>query len=236
MAGASTVCGDCKRWFNTSGAPIGGLCRVSRAIHLLPTDTRITSNNYDLVLSILERSLGEVNTWLSIPLGSPPDSVVSVLPPLDSRGAGEHREDRAGSESRRQKNKRSDRQLERREDRREERREDRQVKPPTPPRSRRIEPVHPEVAHTAAAKRRASPEHRVATRPNAEERVGGKTRKKNKGRKHRERGVKYWQSRVTATNQPHATQTTSGSRQNQATCCSEAFQEAESCGSSGSQS
>lgn len=234
MAGASTVCGDCKRWFNTSGAPICGLCRVSRAIHLLPTDTRITSNNYDLVLSILERSLGEVNTWLSIPLGSPPDSVFSVPPPPpDSRGAGDHREDRAGSESRRQKEKRSDRQLERREDRREERREDRQVKPPTPPRSRRIEP---EVAPTATAKRRASPEHRVATRPNAEERVGGKTRKKNKGRKHRERGAKYWQSRVTATNQPHATQTTSGSRQSHATCRSEAIQEAESCGSSGSQS
>ena len=232
MAGASTVCGDCKRWFNTSGAPICGLCRVSRAIHLLPTDIRITSNNYDLVLSILERSLGEVNTWLSIPLGSPPDSVFSVPPPLDSRGAG----DRAGSESRRQKDKRSDRQLERREDRREERREDRQAKPPTPPRSRRIEPVHPEVAPTATAKRRASPEHRLASRLNAEERVGGKTRKKNKGRKHRERGAKYWQSRVTATNQPHATQTTSGSRQSQATCRSETIQEAESCDSSGSQS
>ena len=233
MAGASTVCGDCKRWFNTSGAPICGLCRVSRAIRLLPGDTRITSNNYDLVLAILERSLGEVNTWLSIPFVSPPDSAFSApSPPLDSRGVlRDHQEDKSGSESRRQKDKRSHRQRERREDRREERREDRPVKPPTPPRSRRTEsPAHPEVARTATAKRRASPDHRIATTPPA------KTAKKNKGRKHRERGQKYWQNRVIATSQPHATQTTSSSRQDQATYRSEATQQAESFSSSESQS
>ena len=71
MSAPPVGCSDCGCWYSTSGSPVCGICRVSRAVHSLPADPRLNSENYDLVHSILERSLGEVNGWLSVPLGAP---------------------------------------------------------------------------------------------------------------------------------------------------------------------
>ena len=102
------ACADCKLWCSSAGAPICGICRASRAVRALPTDSRLTSSNYDLVQSILDRNLGEVNGWLAVPLA---ESAVEASPKSDSPEPG----DRTGSDERAsrhrslQKEKRSDR-------------------------------------------------------------------------------------------------------------------------------
>ena len=72
MSALAVCCSDCKRWCNTSGSPICGICRFIRAAQTLPGDPRLPAGNYDLIHSILERSLGEVNGWLSVFLGEAP--------------------------------------------------------------------------------------------------------------------------------------------------------------------
>ena len=174
------ACADCKLWCSSAGAPICGICRASRALRALPTDSRLTSSNYDLVQSILDRALGEVNGWLAVPLA---ESAVEASPKSDSPELG----DRTGSDerpSRRrslQKEKRSDRDSERREEPRELRRI-----PPTPPPPPRKEhsPEHSEISLTAASKRKAAPSQDLVS-------PWGKSHKANKGKKHRERGIRY---------------------------------------------
>ena len=120
-------CSDCQRWASTSGSPICGICRVSRAISLLPADHRLTSSNFDLIHSILERCLGEVNSWLCVPLEFPPSSCdnENLSPPP---GEASKIKGRSPSEGKETKQSRSDRDQERREERREITRQ-----PPKPP-------------------------------------------------------------------------------------------------------
>ena len=186
MAGASVVCGDCNRWLNTAGTPICGLCRISRAIQLLPTDPRVTASNYDLVNSILERSLGEVNSWLSIPLDLPASSAEceekSLNPGKEYLGA-----KASSSEDKESKGKRSSKNL-----RREARREERRL-PPTPPDPpRRAHSPEPAAVLAASSKRKASP-GLLRPDPSLDPEFGWprKIGKKNKGKKHRERGIAY---------------------------------------------
>ena len=168
---------------------------MSRAIALLPADSRLTSSNYDLTHSILERSLGEVNGWLSVPLEFPP----TPLPNESfSPATGEQPNPREESSSRErednQKQKRSSRDRDRREDRRDTRRQP--PTPPSPPRrgspSQRVE-----VKLTASSKRKSKPEESLdyedqgETEENLVAENFQKPRKKNKGIKHRKRGKAY---------------------------------------------
>ena len=108
MASALVVCSDCKRWSSSGGAPVCGICRASRAIQRLTTDPRVTSANYDLILSILDRSLGEVNGWLAVPLaefGEEPSEPRSPPESGEKRGVGET----SSEESSGKKHKRSSR-------------------------------------------------------------------------------------------------------------------------------
>ena len=164
-------CLDCDRWCSTSGSPICGICRVSRAIHQLPLDPRLTGSNYDLIHSILERSLGEINGWLAVPLETPPGyfAEVNSSPALGGEGTPVEESSSEGglvTEERR---------------------------PPTPPPPPRREksPEHPAVKLTAACKRKTRPSPAEELDPRADEEVSHKKPKKNKGQKHRERGIAY---------------------------------------------
>ena len=153
MSAVLVRCSDCQRWASTSGSPICGICRVSRAISLLPADPRLTSSNFDLVHSILERCLGEVNSWLCVPLEFPPSSCdnenLSPAPGETSKIKG-----RSSSEGKETKQKRSDRDQDRREERRGITRQP--PKPPPPP--QRGDPdERPEVRLTSSSKRKARP-------------------------------------------------------------------------------
>ena len=205
MAGALVVCADCDRWCSTGGSPICGLCRVSRAVKLLPTDPRISSANYDLVTSILERAIGEVNTWLSVPLGEPPAAFehrerATETNPSSNQHSGEH----SPREDCRRKEKRRSRDIERREERRELRR---QPPPPPPPPCRDHSTPPAQINITVSSKRKArSPNLPVAAEGHP---VGdlepdqvipfGRCHKKNKGRKHRERGQAFRESHLEST-------------------------------------
>ena len=115
-----------------------------------------------------------------MPLGEPPEQqaplVVSPVAGEETEG-----EEASSSQSSRRKDKSRDRDIERREERKELKR----VPPPPPPRPQRTtgnqEEHHPEVGLTAACKRHQ--EESNLTR--------GKCYKKNKGKKHRERGIAY---------------------------------------------
>ena len=173
-------CSDCNRWYSSAGTPICGICRVGRAIEQLPTDHRLTSSNYDLVHSILERALGEVSGWLSVPLGAPPTTIEDR--PVPETGEVQSSSDRstgAGGH----KLKRTDKDLERREDRREEKRQ-----PPEPPKARR-----------ESAKRRAKSEEEVDYSHHFEEDWHPSRKSKNKGKKHRERGRAFREGRISQT-------------------------------------
>ena len=179
MAGP-LVCATCQRWYSTSGAPICGICRIARAISALPLDQRVNNSNFDLATSILERALGEVNSWLSVPLTETPGETHRNLSPSPASGGGARRSVEpiadshvsSGENSPRShrgvKDKRSDRHRERRQDRREDR-----VRPPTPP----------------PPPRRSSQRSPTPTRFGSE--VRGRCHKKNKGKKHREQGVAF---------------------------------------------
>ena len=186
-------CSDCQRWASTSGSPICDICRVSRAISLLPADPRLTSSNFDLIHSILERCLGEVNSWLCVPLEFPPTSCDNENPSPSLAEDSKVRV-RSPSEGKDTTQKRSDRDRDRREERREITRQP--PKPPPPP--QRGDPAErPEVRLTSSCKRKARPaEHPEPTNQTVgDEDFEGteetKPRKKNKGKKHRERGREY---------------------------------------------
>ena len=216
------VCSDCERWCSTGGSPICSLCRVSRAVQLLPVDPRICSGNYDLVASILERAIGEVNTWLSIPLGEPPAAFehrerIIENKPYSNQGSGEGSPKKDSGT----KEKRRSRDAERREERRELKRQP--PKPPPPP--CRDQPVpFTQVNHTASSKRKArSPNpsaaadsYSVGDRTADRGFYVGRCHKKNKGRKHRQRGQDFRAQRRELS-QPHR-QPTDGSAT--ATSCS----------------
>ena len=173
-------CSDCNRWYSSSGTPICGICRVGRAIEQLPSDHRLTSSNYDLIHSILERALGEVSGWLSVPLGASPAAV-------EDRPAPETEEvpspsDRSSREER-HKLKRTDKDLERREEHREDKRQ-----PPEPPKARR-----------ETGKRRAKSEEEVDYSRPSEASWKPFKRSKNKGQKHRDRGRAFREGRIAQT-------------------------------------
>ena len=175
------VCSDCHRWTSTAGVPICGICRVSRAVRTLPGDSRLTTANYDLILSILERGLGEVNSWLSIPLEEP-SSQTSLDHPAEVRERNPPQtEEDSSSSGRKVKSKRSSRDIGRREERKEAKRQP--PTPPSPPR-RSHSPRNREGVLTAASKSKSRPEV-------SQDFVWGKSHKKNKGKKHRERGIAY---------------------------------------------
>ncbi|CAE7467035.1 unnamed protein product [Symbiodinium natans] len=155
MAGPS-VCSFCNRWWSTSGAPICGLCRIARAVAALPLDNRVNNTNYDLATSILERALGEVNSWLAVPLAEAQGTVENIPSPPGS-GAVEG-DLHSGEDSPRSrdlgKDKRSDRQQERRAERREVKRQ-----PPPPP------PDSPPGSLKGAGKVQAKGESRKLKKP-----------------------------------------------------------------------
>ena len=160
----------CYYWCSTSGSPICGLCRFIRAVQNLPGDPRLTAGNYDLVHSILERSLGEVNGWPAVPLGTSP-GIAAETPAVGK----EEVSSSSGHSSSGEKRKRRSRDRERREDWAESRQ-----KPPTPPRARTREPQNPpEEQHPAQLEFQEKREWHAGKKP------------KNKGKKHRERGIAY---------------------------------------------
>ena len=162
-------CSDCGRWCSTSGSPICGICRVSRAISSLSGDPRLTYSNYGLIHSILERSFGEVNGWLSVVLEAPPKTVEER--PVAGEAESSSPSERSSSNSR-EKRRRSSRDPERREERR---------LPPTPPKARRERKTRP--GHW---------DHPAGEEPE-DWTVGRKP--KNKGRNYRERGMAYREKR-----------------------------------------
>ena len=197
------VCSDCERWCRTGGSPICSLCRVSRAVQLLPIDPRICSGNYDLVASILERAIGEVNTWLSIPLGEPPAAFEHRERVIESKqysnqvsGESSPKKDSGSKEKRRSRD------AERREKKRKK-----ELKR-QPPRDQLV-PLT-QVINTASSKRKArSPNlsvaadsHSVGDRAADQGFFVGRCHKKNKGRKHRQRGQDFREQRR-GLNQPH---------------------------------
>ena len=192
MARSVLSCSDCKRWGNIGGTPVCSLCRIN-TIQLLPTDPRITAANYDLVASILERAIGEATSWLSIPLDQAPDLHHPTSPGREVEQTAEIQpaiqrvENISSGESspkkhRDQKEKRSSRDTDRREDRKEERRQ----------LPRREYP-------SAICKRKATPQTELETIAECREfnftdghQVSwGRCHKKNKGKKHCERGGAY---------------------------------------------
>ena len=189
MSAALVRCSDCHRWASTSGSPICGICRVSRAISLLPADPRLSSNNFDLIHSILERCLGEVNSWLCVPLEFPPASLDNGRASPAAGETSEFRE-RSSSEGNEKKQKRSDRDQDRREERKEQKRQP--PKPPPPPHRDHSEQFE---IRLTTSKRKARPAERQDQASIDEEseciEKPSRSRKKNKGKTHRDRGRAY---------------------------------------------
>ena len=184
MAGP-LVCSSCNRWWSTSGAPVCGICRIARAIAVLPVDSRVNNTNYDLATSILERALGEVNSWLAVPLAEAPEIVEHPIShPPESGAAGKDCDSGEKSPKFRDcgKDRRSDHHREKRSERREEKR---QPPPPPPARSRSSRAYSPSLANHSDFV-----EGPVGQEPSGSDRVG-RCHKKNKGKKHRERGEAY---------------------------------------------
>ena len=183
MAGPS-VCSFCNRWWSTSGAPICGLCRIARAVAALPLDNRVNNTNYDLATSILERALGEVNSWLAVPLAEAQGTVENI-PSTPGSGAVEG-DLHSGEDSPRSrdlgKDKRSDRQQERRAERREVKRQP-PPPPPAPARSSRDSRAHSPPLATR--------ERHIGQHPTGSDCFVQRRKKTNKGKKHRERGHAY---------------------------------------------
>ena len=186
MSAPRVGCSDCGRWYSTSGSPICGICRVSRAVHLLPADPRLNSENYDLVHSILERSLGEVNGWLSVPLGAPPGTCEEKSQAIEKEADLSSRQ--SSNSSQNHKDKRSSRDQERRDDRREVRRQ-----PPPPPQAPRRERKEKPDSFTSSWKR--SPGWNSQSVLRGSEELNSIKKGRNKGKKHRERGKAYWENR-----------------------------------------
>ena len=170
MAGP-LACSQCQRW-------CCGLCRVGKAILDLPFDSRITNANYDLATSILERALGEVNSWLAVPLQAPPSNTEQPSIPPDTGGnlpEGSSSISEPQSDSGERSPKRKDTGKDKRSHRNQERRRERlelRPRPPTPP---------PPPARTS----------RGASEDRSHFQQWGRCAKKNKGKKHRERGIAY---------------------------------------------
>ena len=131
MAGDLVVCESCNRWRRSGGVPICGICRASRAIQHFTLDPSETSANYDLILPP-DTSLGEVNSWLAVPLADFADEPWSPRrPPVSGEKRGVEQESSEQSSGKKQK--RSSRDGKRRAERREVRQN-----PPTP----RLPPRH----------------------------------------------------------------------------------------------
>ena len=186
MSVPTVGCSDCGRWYSTSGSPICGICRVSRAVHSPPADPRLNSENYDLVHSILERSLGEVNGRLSVPLGAPPGICEEVPPAIEKEAPPSS--DQSSSSSQDYKGKRSSRDQDRRDDRREVRRQ-----PPTPPPApQRERKVRPESSNSSWKR---PPGWYSPSGLRGDEDLNPAKKGRNKGKKHRERVKAYWENR-----------------------------------------
>ncbi len=72
-----TPCSICGRWSSPAGAGVCGVCRAARAIASIPFDSRVSVEGYHYILSILDRTVGEIYGWIATQPSLPP----ILLPP-----------------------------------------------------------------------------------------------------------------------------------------------------------
>ena len=72
-----TPCSICGRWSSPAGAGVCGVCRAARAIASIPFDSRVSVESRHYILSILDRTVGEIYGWIATQPSLPP----ILLPP-----------------------------------------------------------------------------------------------------------------------------------------------------------
>ena len=60
-----TPCSICGRWSSSAGAGMCGVCRAARAIASIPFDSRVSVESHHYILSILDRTVGEIYGWIA---------------------------------------------------------------------------------------------------------------------------------------------------------------------------